>query len=178
MSKLNTRHQQILALLLYSTKSRREIAQELDYSEAHLSRVINSPLFQVELERLTLCREKEQRDIYIQKLANRCLEIVDAVLNSGQVDFEQSDRKLGIPASVLLETVRDVLDRAGHKPGKCCETAEAEMDLSTIIELAWQPDDAPNPSPAQLHSGNDLALNVICAPSAEILPLQSVQSLQ
>jgi len=140
ISKLNSKHRQVLALLLFSAKSQREIAQELGYSEAHLSRVINSPIFQAELQRLTLCKEQEQRTVYIQRLANRCLEIVDAVLNSGQVDFEQNGRKLGIPASVLMDTVRDILDRAGHKPTDQTKHVEANIDLTQVIVAAWSHD--------------------------------------
>lgn len=82
-----------------------ELADAYGFSVSHISRIINSPMFLAEVERLEAQADKVAADVRedIRKLAERAIEVLDEQLNMK-----------GIPEQVRQRAAFDVLDRAGY----------------------------------------------------------------
>jgi tRNA A37 N6-isopentenylltransferase MiaA len=90
-----------------------EVSTITGYTPGQISRILNSPLFQAELDRLTKGLEETSREVAqeIKLMATRAIEILDENLHSEAVDRRTK-----------TQTAMDILDRAGY--GKKPDAAE------------------------------------------------------
>ena len=88
-----------------------ELAQIYGYTPSHITRIINSPAFLLEVSRLEEDADDKATDVRsdIKKMAKRAVEVLDEQLN-----------RPGIGEKTKQRAAFDILDRAGFgsKPGK------------------------------------------------------------
>lgn len=82
-----------------------QLADAYGFTLGQITRIINSPMFRVEVARLEGMADEVAIDVRedIRKLAERAIEVLDDQLN-----------KQGIPENVRQKAAFDVLDRAGY----------------------------------------------------------------
>jgi len=135
IQKLNCRHRRLLELFVYSGLTNREIARLCGYNEEYLSRLKRTPLFLAELRRLTESKERAERELHLQSLASPALGLLHQMLTAGKVTFDNG-QEMRINSRVLFESIRDVLDRAGHVRSTQRED-DTSPNISEVIEAAW-----------------------------------------
>ncbi len=82
-----------------------QLASAYDFTPAQISRIINSPMFRVELRRLEGMADDVVVDVRadIKRMAVRAVEILDEDMN-----------KVGVDAKLRQKAAFNVLDRAGY----------------------------------------------------------------
>ena len=98
-------HHRKMARLLAEGMRPGEVAEAMGFSDGQVSRILGSPLFQVEVERITSLVEYEDANVQreIKRMAQVAVEVLDENLQSDTIS-----RKL------KTTTAFDVLDRAGY----------------------------------------------------------------
>jgi hypothetical protein len=132
------RHREVISQLVYHSKTVAQIAEELGFSEPGLHRIIRSPLFQVELQKELLIKQRMERDSVLQSIATEGAEKLREAVTTGKLTFHVVDKdgKETVTEKVLdgreiIAIAHDALDRTGHKP--ISKTVEAHVDLGTMI---------------------------------------------
>ena len=82
-----------------------QLAEIFGFTPGHISRILQSPLFEAEVARLEAQADMDAVDIGgdLRRMAARCLEILDENLHKNN----------GISRELQTKTAFDVLDRAG-----------------------------------------------------------------
>lgn len=133
------RHREVISRLLYHNQSVREIAEDLGFSEAGLSAIIRSPLFQIELQKELNIKQKIERDNVLQSVAtNGAAKLAEAV-KTGKMTFEETDEHGNVVKRTekvldgreIVAIAHDALNRTGHKPVE--RRVEATIDLGQMI---------------------------------------------
>ena len=108
IKKLWTRHEEINRRLLLGQKSK-DIAKELNISEATVSYTANSKLAQKELGIMKAARDAKSIDVAMQikEIAPQALDILEEIMNGDETQ-----------QSLKAKVASDLLDRAGYSPPK------------------------------------------------------------
>lgn len=141
-------HRSMARALVAAGLTPSQLADAYGFSKGQITRIINSPMFKLEMSRIEEKAEEIACDIRedIKKLAVRAVEVLDDQLN-----------KVGIPENVKQRAAFDVLDRAGYgakeKPsggnslhltqinvGKLSDK-ELKDEVMDLIEGEWKEED-------------------------------------
>lgn len=117
IQRLNSRHREMVNRLVYHGQTQREMARYLGYSEAHLSQIVNSPVFQDALRRETEIRDTLERESF-HRIALEGLHILKQIVEKGEVEFTQADgtvRKVRLSGRNIVRVIQDILDRTGQE---------------------------------------------------------------
>ena len=108
IKELWERHNEINRRLLLGQKSK-DIAKELEVSEATVSYTKNSKLAQKELSIMKVARDADTIDVarQIREIAPQALEVLENIMN----DVETTE-------TLKAKVATDLLDRAGYSPPK------------------------------------------------------------
>lgn len=132
IQRLSHTHEAIMLwLVLNPTRTQRECAKELGYTEGWLSQVINSDMFQAEYKQR--CREANVIATHTMqaKLGAVTAKIIDRI--DAQLDKEPSER-------FLVDTANMALERLGYtgKPDGGATTPAAPMQIYVKGDLLVQ----------------------------------------
>lgn len=138
ITRTNLRHREVISQLVYHQKSVRQIAEELGFSEGGLHQIIKSPLFQIELQKELLIKQRMERDSVLQQVATAGAAKLQEAVTTGKLTFafknaqgqEEVAEKV-LDGREIVAIVHDALDRTGHKPVE--RTLEAHVDLGAMI---------------------------------------------
>lgn len=141
--KLNERHRIAIMMMVYEPKyTKKEIAEKLEFDYNSFSAISRSPLFQKELQKEARKRDKAIRETLLEKVANKSVKVLDEALSKGKIKFQDHEKGeetvIRLSGRVLMETVRDVLDRTGHKPVD--RKVEAHFDFGENVRNAFDED--------------------------------------
>ena len=109
LKALNNKHLKAINLLVYSDKSKGEIAEEVGISQPHLSVCLADPLFQEGI------REEMHRGF--ARMALKARKKLDELVDSNN-------------PQVSLAAVKEVLNKAGYQ-----ETQKIEQEITTPIHI-------------------------------------------
>lgn len=122
---LYPRHRSI-ARYVAAGANNHEIAVRFGMTEAHICRIVNSPVFIAEVKRLTDQIDEEVVNIRaeLEKMAPRAIEVIDEQLNWPGVDEKTRQR-----------AAFDVLDRCGHGAKKDQGSGNRSLTLVKIDKI-------------------------------------------
>jgi uncharacterized protein (UPF0297 family) len=128
------RHREVLSRMVYHNQKPSEIASELGFSLSHIYRIVNSPLFQAELQKELTLKRKMERDAVIQSVADEGTKKLLEAVKTGKIVYTQDDGKIEekvLDGREIVNIIHDSLDRTGHKPVNT--VIEGHVDLGSMI---------------------------------------------
>lgn len=123
------RHREVLSRMVYHNQTPRQIALELGFNPQNIYRIINSPLFQAELQKELTLKRRMERDGVIQSVADAGVQKLHEAVTTGKLVYGNEEKVLD--GREIVAIIHDSLDRTGHKPVNT--TVEAHMDLGSMI---------------------------------------------
>ena len=128
------RHRLALEMILFEGLTQREVARRLQYSEPHLSQIVNSPGFQHALKHEMETKSDATRTVQLRKLTDRCLDVCEEILRTGEVAFAGPDGKrrvIRITGRTLMKTVSEILNRT--LPKADLHSPEPSSNLGDLV---------------------------------------------
>lgn len=142
------RHREIISRMVYQGQTTAQIAEELGISRGGLQAVLQSPMFQVELQKELSIKARIDRDSAIQRVASVGVAKLEEAVTTGKFTYiKETDEGSVVVEKVLdgrdiIDIIHDALDRSGHKPVN--RNIEAHVDLGSMVVAAHK--DAKNPT--------------------------------
>ena len=142
LTRMKLRHREIITqLVYYPNKTIGQIAEELGFNPGHVSHIINSPMFQIELQKELRTKQHLERESALQTVATKGTEKLIEAVTKGKLVFEDTDQD-GVPfvrekvldGRDIVNIVHDALDRVGHKPAQ--KVIQGTVDLGAMIMQA------------------------------------------
>lgn len=143
LTTTNLRHKEVISRMVYHNQTVRQMAEELGFSESNLRSIINSPLFQIELQKELSIKQRMERDSVLQQIATSGAKKLLEAVEKGKMVFRDTDsegREVIIEKVVdgreIVNIVHDALDRSGHKPVE--RSVSVTGDLGTLVMQAFK----------------------------------------
>lgn len=116
ISQIRPHHRSMARALVAGGLTPKQLALSFGFTFGHVSRILQTPLFEAEVDRLTRMAEMENVDIRqdLAEMGERSLEVLDEDIHIAATDAEGNPIPLGIRERYLRnKSARDVLDRIG-----------------------------------------------------------------
>jgi hypothetical protein len=140
---LKPRHREIIMRIVYHGHSKAQICRDLGFNSNHFKLICGSPIFKQELEKEMQERAKSERQSRLNRLADPSILVIEQLLTKGRAEFTVIDENgnevvntVRCTGRVLVDLVRDILDRTGHKPIE--RKIEVKADLGNSIIQAFE----------------------------------------